>query len=137
MNKKTTKREHFLQLADILSIAEQEKIEIEYSYDELQEFINKELDLLDKKADAAKARAAKQKAEGDELRERVKACLSTEGFTTIKEIADALNDEEITAQKITARLTQLVKLGEVEKSMVENQNAEGKKVKKTGYRLLV
>lgn len=139
MNKKTTKREHFEQVLVILSLAEDQDFELDgINYDELNEFIKGEIENLDKKAAKAKERAASKKAEGDELRDRIAACLNSDGFTTIPEILETLNDDDVTAQKVTARLTQLVKLGTIEKDEVTiPASGEGGKSRKlTGYRVI-
>lgn len=135
MNKtKVTKRDHLTTLKAILAgeiaIAEVDKTA-------LSDFIDNELDNLDKKAIAAKARAAKQKEAGDALRETIKGLLSTDEFTTIPTIVKALGDENITPQKVTPRLAQLVDLGLVERGDVKIEGKDGTKARTiTGYRLL-
>ena len=77
--------------------------------------------MLDAKADKAKARAAEKRAEGDELRATVKAVLTNE-FQGIEDILPQVEGEEITKAKIIARLTQLVKAGEVEKAKAKTED---------------
>ena len=93
------------------------------------EFIQKQVDALDKKADKAKERAAEKKAAGDELRTKVQSVL-TEELQTIDEIVDAIGEEDVTRNKVVARLTQLLKAGVAVKDKVENGS---KKV--MGYKL--
>ena len=73
---------------------------------------------MDKKADGAKKRAAEKRAEGDELRVAVASVLTNE-LQTIADIAAQIEGEDVTASKITARLTQLVKAGEARKEKVK------------------
>lgn len=105
------------------------------------EFCEAQIADLDKKAAKAKERAAAKRAEADKLTEIVFGVL-TEEFQTIAEIAEAVADSlgedeaaEISAQKITARLTKLVKAGDVEKEQVTRE-VEGKKKKSMGYKVV-
>lgn len=107
-----------------------------YDWNGMNEFIAKEIESLDKKAASAKARAEKVKAEGDELRETVFNALSTNTAMTIREIQTAIGDEDLSAQKITARLTQLVKLERVEKTEVSVKGSDGKSRKVNAYRAI-
>lgn len=94
------------------------------------EFIDKQMELLAAKAEKAKERAAKTKAEGDEMRAAVQAVL-TEELQTIDEITAQVEGEEITKAKVTARLTQLVKAEVATKDTVKTE--DGRKV--TAYKL--
>lgn len=85
---------------------------------EMVEFIDAQVELLAKKAEKAKERAATKKVEGDELREVVKAVL-TEDFQAIDEIVAQIDGEDITKAKVTARLTQLVKAELAEKEQIK------------------
>ncbi len=67
---------------------------------------------LEKKKEAAAARAAEKKAEGDALRARVEEALTDEfqtGCAILKAVAT--EGEELSQAMITARLTQLVNAG--------------------------
>ena len=104
------------------------------------EFCEAQIAELDKKAAKAKERAAAKRAEADKLTEVVFDTLTDE-FKTIAEIAEAVagvltEDEaaEVSTQKITARLTKLVKAGDVEKEQVTRE-IEGKKKKSMGYKV--
>lgn len=105
------------------------------------QFCQEQIADLDKKAAKAKERAAAKKAEADELTEVVFGVLTDE-YQTIAQIAEAValalpeGAEEVSAQKITARLTKLVKAGDVEKEQVTVE-VEGKKSKKMGYKVVV
>ena len=125
MEKKTTKRDYYEMLKEIVLNANVE------GATELVEFIDKQISLIDSKAEKAKARNAEKKANGDELREAVQNVLTDE-FQTIDAIVSQIEGEEITKAKITARLTSLVKNGIAEKTDVKDD--EGRKLK--AYKLV-
>lgn len=125
MEKKTTKRDYYEMLKEIVLNANVE------GATELVEFIDKQVSLIDSKAEKAKARNAEKKANGDELREVVQNVLTDE-FQTIDAIVSQIEGEEITKAKITARLTSLVKNGIAEKTDVKDD--EGRKLK--AYKLV-
>ena len=125
MEKKLTKKDFYAMLTEIVEATEVEMKE------DLLAFIDKEVSLIDAKAEKAKARAAEKKAEGDALRDAVQAVL-TEEYQTINDIASQVEGEEITKAKITARLTSLVKNGLAEK--VDVKTEDGKTVK--AYKLV-
>lgn len=76
---------------------------------------------LDAKAAKAAERAAKVRAEGDELREQVFSVLTNE-FQTIPTIITKLDAENITPAKVSARLTQLCKLDRVHKTKLKMED---------------
>ena len=125
MEKKITKRDYYEMLKEIVLNANVE------GTTELVEFIDKQVSLIDSKAEKAKARNAEKKANGDELREAVQNVLTDE-FQTIDAIVSQIEGEEITKAKITARLTSLVKNGIAEKTDVKDD--EGRKLK--AYKLV-
>lgn len=125
MEKKITKRDYYEMLKEIVLNANVE------GATELVEFIDKQVLLIDSKAEKAKARNAEKKANGDELREAVQSVLTDE-FQTIDAIVSQIEGEEITKAKITARLTSLVKNGIAEKTDVKDD--EGRKLK--AYKLV-
>ena len=116
---KITKVDMFNAIADFIANTDWER------KDEAIEFIEKQIDQLKAKAEKAKSRAEEKKIEGDELREAVANALTNEPqtidaiTTTIAEIFD------VTKAKVTARLTQLVKLGEATKEQVK---IDGRKI---------
>ena len=104
---------------------------------EVAEFCNDELALLDKKASKAKETQAKKKTEADELTDAVRSVMSTEDFETIADIVTRIEGEDVTAAKITARLTKLINLGVAEKTQVTIPATEGQKKRTVmGYRLI-
>jgi hypothetical protein len=100
-------------------------------------FCDKEIETLANRAAKAKERAAAKKAEADVLYDTVRDALTDE-YQTIADIAAALaeNDPEITASKITYRLTKLCEAGEAEKTQMAVPTADGKKRKVNGYRAI-
>ena len=128
MEKKITKRDYYEILQGIVAanVADEEK-------GELLEFLDKQIALIDSKAEKAKARNAEKKANGDELREVVQSVLTDE-FQTIDAIVAQIEGEEITITKakVTARLTSLVNNGIAEKADVKDD--EGRKLK--AYKLV-
>ena len=93
---------------------------------------------LDKKSAKAKERAEKKKAEADVLTDLVYSVMTDE-FQTGAEIATAVlaqldADTDVTAAKITARITKLVNADAVVKEQVTVE-VEGKKSKKMAYKL--
>lgn len=122
---KLTKKDYYNLIKETI-----EKIDVE-AKDELMEFIDKQIAQIETKAEKAKARASEKKAAGDELREVVKSVLTKE-LQTSEAITEKIQDEEVSKAKVIARLTQLVKLGEVEKADVKTE--DGRSVK--AYKLV-
>lgn len=108
--------------------------------DQLVAFIDKELANLDKRAANAKKYAAKNKANADALTDAaLNVLIEADKYMTIPEVVDAiLADNEsidVTPQKLTYRLSQLVKAGEVEKETTSIKE-EGKSARKVNvYRI--
>ena len=117
MEKKITKREYFEMLKEIVNESNSE------NKGELIYFIESQIASIETKAAKAKERAAAKKAMGDELRETVKSVLTNE-FQTADEITAKVDVEDISKNKVIARLTQLVNLGEVEKTDVKDESGK-------------
>lgn len=117
---KITKVDMFNAIADFIADTDWER------KDEAIEFIEKQVDQLKAKAEKAKSRAEEKKLEGDALREVVYNALTNEP-QTIDAITDIVAEScaDVTKAKVTARLTQLVKLGEATKEQVK---VEGRKI---------
>ena len=111
---KITKIDMFNAIADFIANTDWER------KDEAIEFIEKQIDQLKAKAEKAKSRAEEKKIEGDELRAAVANALTNEP-QTIDAITDivAENRADVTKAKVTARLTQLVKIGSVVKEQTK------------------
>ena len=102
------------------------------------QFCQEQIADLDKKAAKAKERAQKKKDEGDALTDLVYSVMTDE-YQTGVEIAAAVlaqleEDTDVTAAKVTARITKLVNAGAVVKEQVTVE-CEGKKSKKMAYKL--
>ena len=101
--------------------------------DAIVEFCDKEIAALDRKAGKAKETAARKRAEGDELTERIAEVLS-EDLTTIADITELIGDEEVSKAKVQYRLNQLVKVGRAVKEEMTVET-DGKKRKVMGFAL--
>ena len=123
---KKTKVMYFAELKDMVMEAEEITDELK---DELVDFIDKQVEAIEKRKVAAAARAEKKKAEADALTDEIFA-LMTEDFMTADEIVDMLDDETITRNKVTARLAKLIK---AEKVVKETIKIDGKR--KMAYKL--
>lgn len=124
--KKVTKKEWYAEIRKIVEAADAE------SKDGALEFIDNQVKLLEAKAAKAQENAAKKKADGDNLREAVYNVLTTE-LQTIDQITEqvVIEGEDITRNKVTARLTQLVKADMAVKDTVKTD--DGRKV--TAYKV--
>jgi len=133
--KKTTKKTYFSTVSAIIDFAESENVGLPegVTYDGLKEFVAHEVELLEKKAEAAAERAAKQKSEGDALREKIYGLLTDE-FQSISEITAKVGDPDVSPQMVTARLTQLYKLERVVREQ-QSVGGEGKTRKVSVYKL--
>ena len=127
--KKISKREMFEAIK-----AAMETGETAIHPDLIVEFCDKEIEALDKKAAKAKETAAKKKAEGDELTERVFEALTDE-FECIACITNKIEDEDVSIAKVQYRLGQLVKQDRAEKMEITIES-DGKKRKAMAYRLI-
>lgn len=112
---KKTKVMYFAELKDMVMEAEEITDELK---DELVDFIDKQVETIEKRKIAAAARAEKKKAEADALTDEIFA-LMTEDFMTADEIVDMLDDETITRNKVTARLAKLIKENKVVKETIK------------------
>lgn len=127
--KKISKREMFEAIK-----AAMEDGETTIHPDLIVEFCEKEIEALDKKAAKAKETAAKKKAEGDELTEKVFEALTDE-FECIACVTEKVGDEEATTAKVQYRLGQLVKAGRAEKEEITIESEDGKKRRRVmGYK---
>ena len=122
---KKTKAMYFAELREMVLAA----VEDQAQQDELVEFIDKQIETLEKRKVAAAERAEKKKAESDAMTDAILAQIGDE-LITVDEIVIALNSEEVTRNKVTARLGKLVKAGTIVKEAVK---VEGNK--RMAYRL--
>lgn len=125
MEKKMTKKEMFGRLIDLL-----QDMDVEDKAD-LVAGVQNEIDLINRKAEKSKGYTRAKKEDG--LRDAVAGCLSADEFRITADIvADLIVDyPDVTAAKVTARLTALSKEELVVKEDVRTE--DGRKVK--GYKL--
>lgn len=125
--KKATKREVLVAISELIGaksgISEINNTGI--TVNEATEVISGMISQLDHKAEQARKRAAKKKAEGDELRDIVEGVLTNEP-QIIDAITAQVDFEGATKAKITARLTQLVNAEIATKEQVKTE--DGRKV---------
>lgn len=136
--KKLTKREHYEEIKNLISLAIDNDFE-GFDFNGMMDFCDKEIEAIDTKAAKAKERAAIKRAEGDVLRDAVQAVLSDEPMT-VAEIIAALPEsiEEVTPSKVVNRLSRLAdeSVGIVIKGKTSIPNEDGKgKRNLTTYRL--
>ena len=122
MEKKMTKKEMFGLLLELLETAEVAERE------ELKNFVAHEIEMIENKAE--KAKTYKRKKAADVLKEQIYTKLDVLEFRTIHDIVSDFNDADITAAKVSARLTSLVKEGLAIKEEIKIENR-----KLMGYKL--
>ena len=122
---KMTKIDCFEQLAGIVEASDVENKE------DILKFIQGSIETLENRKRAAQERAEKKKNEPDELAEAVKAVLSEE-LQTADDIAAQIEGEDVTKQKVVARLTKMVNAGIVRKDSIKTDD----KRKVMGYALV-
>lgn len=128
---KITKKEYFQMLINLCEGVEAPDLPLE----DMIDFCNKEIALLDKRAEKAKANAAKKRDEGDALTEQVFECLSDEDFESIATITERIDDETVSVAKVQYRLGQLAKDGRAEKGTIKVPATETTKARTiVGYR---
>jgi hypothetical protein len=111
---KKTKAMYYAELREMVltTVLDEEK------QDELIEFIDKQVEALEKRRAAATARAEKKRAESDAMTDAILAQIGDE-LMTVDDIVDALDDEDATRNKVTARLGKLVRNGLVVKEAIK------------------
>jgi len=124
-----------MKLADIEAILSQVET-TDYDVQTLIEFVQAEQAALVRKSEKAKERAAEKKAERDELCELVASLLTAEPQTR-DQIAEQIEDPEVTVAKVGARLSKLVAAGDAVKTEVAAVSAAGKKTTRMAYSLPV
>ena len=122
---KMTKVDYFEQLAGIVEASDVENKE------DILKFIQGSIETLENRKRAAQERAEKKKNEPDELADAVKAVLSEE-LQTADDIAAQIEGEDVTKQKVVARLTKMVNAGTVRKDSIKTDD----KRKVMGYALV-
>lgn len=111
---KKTKVMYFTELREmVMDVVTNQK-----KQDELVAFIDKQIETLEKRKEAAATRAAKKKEESDALTEEILGLIG-EDLVTVDEIVVAINREDVTRNKVTARLGKLFKNGAIVKETVK------------------
>ena len=123
---KKTKAMYFAELREMVTVA----VEDEARRNELVDFIDKQVEALEKRKVAAAARAEKKKAESDALTEEIFERIGDELITVDEIVITFDEEEEVSRAKVTARLGKLVNAGRIEKEAVK---VDGKK--RMAYRL--
>lgn len=136
MATKTTKMEYFEQLKGIvMDAAEASAVDPDYA-DELVAFIDGQMEQITAKAEKAKERAAAKQAESDEIYDslvRIFENIEDDAWVTAETLAaeiGTIDGEAVSRQKVTARLTKMVRAGMLEK---ETQTFEKRRL--TVYRM--
>lgn len=114
---KKTKAMYFAELREMVLAVVKDQAQ-QAQQDELVEFIDKQIETLEKRKVAAAERAEKKKAESDAMTDAILAQIGDE-LITVDEIVVALDSEEVTRNKVTARLGKLVKAGTIVKEAVK------------------
>lgn len=134
MTKKITKRENYEALLALLPEMLNAELIDEEMDARLADFLNKEIEQLDKRAGKAKEYASKKKAEADALYDMALTVLQNEERAlTISEVVEIANAHEsalgATSQKMAYRLNKLVEAGQAVKDSVSIKE-EGKAARK-------
>jgi len=129
---KMTKAMYFEVIRGIVEGLDAEAFPEGVGADDVLDFIDRQVELLDKRAAASKERAAKKRAASDELTELIYTMIfEAEDFITADEIVEKIGDEEVTKNKVTARVSKLVKAGRVAKEQVKLEDGK----KRMAYRI--
>ena len=129
---KMTKAMYFEVIRGIVETLNAEAFPEGVTCDDVLDFIDRQVALLDKRAAASKERAAKKRAASDELTELIYTMIfEAEDFITADEIVEKIDDEEVTKNKVTARVSKLVKAGRVAKEQVKLEDGK----KRMAYRI--
>ena len=121
MAKKITARENYIAIAEF--------VKANGGDEAWATFLENEVAKLDKKAEKAKAKRAEKAAEPDPYIEAIAGAIGDKPITA-DEIVAKLGIEDLTKNKVTARIG---KLEGIEKVDIKVENAEGKTVKRVAY----
>lgn len=120
--KKVTARENFVAIKNIVAATE--------NAEELVAFLDKKIAEIDARAEKAKEkRAAKAAEKNDELVPAIAAVIGDEPITP-DEIVAALGIEDLTRNKVTARIGKVEGIEKVDITV----EVDGKKLKRTAYK---
>lgn len=105
-----TKKENFVAIKGILN---------EIGNVDFDEFIDHEIELLGRKRTGA-SKPTKRQVENSVLKERIAEVLTDEG-QTVTQILGALGQEDLTNQRVSALLRQMIGDGKVAKEMIKGK----------------
>lgn len=106
---KMTKKDWFAEIKKIVESAEYEK------KDDALDFINHEIELLERKS--SKTKKTKTQQENEKIMARIESALAEYGKpVTISEIQEKENLSEYSNQKMSSLLTLMIKAGKVERT---------------------
>lgn len=133
METKITKKNFYTALVSLgnhgpLAFTDVDGNEVTISGEQLVEWAEKEIAMLNAKGEKAKERAAAKRAEGDELLDVTYSVL-TEEFTGIADITAKISGPDVSVAKVTNRLNTLVKEGRAVKGTVTIPGEEGTKTR--------
>lgn len=123
-NAKKTKMTYFLELRAMV-----ENMNDIENQDELLEFIDKEVETLERRKDKARERAEKKRAESDAMTDTIFDTLHYD-YLTIDDVLEQIDNAEYTKSKVISRLGRLVRAGKVEKEYIKTEDGK----RKMGYR---
>ena len=129
MEKKITKAEMFNSIKELIANSAEISEETRAAY---FEFIDKELASLEKRKESAQKRAAAQKEASDALTEDILAVVKDAvDVVLVDDIVKALDNSEVTRNKVTSRLGKLVNSGLVTKEIIKVDGS-----RKMGYKVV-
>jgi len=103
-----TKKENFVAINALLN---------EMGHDEFNDFIARELEILNKKSSYKSSKPTKRQVENEAIKARISEVLTDEG-QTVTEILAQLGDESLTNQRVSALLRQM----DVHKDIVKGKS---------------
>lgn len=101
---------------------------VEVTAEQLAEFAQNEICLIDRKNEKAKERAEKKREQGDELSAAVLAAVTDE-LSTIADITARVDAEDVSVAKVQFRLNQLAKNGSIIRDSITVPGGEGAKAR--------
>ena len=122
---KKTKAIYFNELIALVNAT----VEDEAERADYVDFLEKQVAALEKRKEYAKNKAAEKKEASDELTERIYGVIGAD-LMTVDEIVLAVDEEDVTRNKVTSRLGKLVKAGRIVKEAVRVE-----KNRRMAYRL--
>lgn len=128
MEKKITKVDLFNGLKALVNASTELDEESKATY---LEGLDKELASLEKRKESAQKRAAAKKEESDALTEEILTVVKNAvDVVLVDDIVNALEDDTVTRNKVTARLGKLVNRGDIVKEIVKVEGS-----RKMGYKI--